>query len=97
MVLSKTKPSDIARNMLLERMTVITLSRVTLPVLIDLWFSSISIHFGNTREKNNEKPRMNRFLVEFRSTNCRLDRPTAVMIPNMTEKMPPIIKDCPRS
>ena len=34
---------------------------------------------------------MKRFLVEFRSTNCRFDSPTAVMIPNMTEKMPPMM------
>ena len=33
----------------------------------------------------------NEDLVELRSTNCRFDRPTAVMIPNMTEKIPPII------
>ena len=35
-VLSNTKPRDMARNMLLDSMTVTTLSRVILPVLIDL-------------------------------------------------------------
>ena len=39
-------------------------------------FSSASIHLGSTSEKKMEKPRTNRFLVEFRSTNCRLERPT---------------------
>ena len=32
-----------------------------------------------------------RNLVELRSTNCRFERPTAVMIPNMTVKMPPMM------
>ena len=39
-------------------------------------FSSASIHLGSTSEKKMEKPRTNRFLVEFRSTNCRLESPT---------------------
>ena len=34
---------------------------------------------------------MNKFLLELRSTNCKFDRPTAVIIPNMTKKMPPTI------
>jgi hypothetical protein len=38
-----------------------------------------------------ENPRMKRFRVELRLTNCRLDNPTAVIIPNMTQKMPPTI------
>jgi hypothetical protein len=34
---------------------------------------------------------MKRFLVELRLMNCRLDSPTEVIIPNMTQKMPPTI------
>ena len=30
-----------------------------------------------------------RFLVELRSTNCRLESPTAVIIPNITQNTPP--------
>ena len=44
-----------------------------------------------TREKKIEKPNTNRFLVEFRSTNWRLDRPTEAIIPNITQKIPPTI------
>ena len=44
-----------------------------------------------TRPKNKEKPRTNKFLDEFRSTNCKFDRPTAAIIPNMTQKIPPTI------
>ena len=64
-----------------------------------------------TREKKRENPRTNKFLVEFKSTNCRLERPTlllgwklwfsfdngdrklltAMIIPNMTQKIPPTI------
>ena len=43
-------------------------------------FSSASIHLGSTSEKKMEKPRTNRFLVEFRSTNCRLERPTWIYL-----------------
>lgn len=32
---------------------------------------------------------MNRFLDEFKSTNCKLDIPTAVIIPNITMNTPP--------
>ena len=39
-------------------------------------FSSASIHLGSTSEKKMENPSTNRFRVEFRSTNCRLERPT---------------------
>ena len=38
-----------------------------------------------------ENPSTNRLRVELRSTNWRLDRPTAAIIPNMTQKMPPTI------
>jgi hypothetical protein len=44
-----------------------------------------------TNAKKMENPRMKRFLVELRLTNWRLDNPTAVIIPNMTQKMPPTI------
>ena len=32
-----------------------------------------------TREKKIENPRTNRFLVEFKSTNCRLESPTLII------------------
>ena len=89
--MSRRKPRDKARNMLLESITVSMLSITMLPVLIAPWFSGCSIHFGKTRLKNRGKPRTTRFLVELRSTNWRLERPTAVMIPNMTQKIPPMI------
>ena len=38
-----------------------------------------------------ENPSTNRLRVELRSTNWRLDRPTAAIIPNITQKMPPTI------
>ena len=38
-----------------------------------------------------EKPRMNRFLVELRLMNCKFDNPTEVIIPNITQKIPPTI------
>ena len=38
-----------------------------------------------------EKPRMKRFLEEFRLMNWTLERPTAVIMENMTQKMPPTI------
>ena len=44
-----------------------------------------------TRPKKIEKPSTNRFLVEFKSTNCKLDKPTAVIIENMTTNNPPMI------
>jgi hypothetical protein len=42
-----------------------------------------------TSPKNSENPKINRFLDEFRSTNCRFDSPTAEIMPNMTMKRPP--------
>ena len=87
------KPRSMAMNMELVRTTVMTESRVTLPVSMGERPASCwaAIHLGNTREKNIEKPRTKRFLVEFKSTNWRLERPTAVMMPNMTVKIPPMI------
>lgn len=41
----------------------------------------VSKYVGNVRPKNIENPRTKRFLDEFKSTNCRLERPTAVIIP----------------
>lgn len=49
------------------------------PVLIDL--GCASRYAGKVRPKNMEKPRTKRFLEEFKSTSCRFDRPTAVIIP----------------
>lgn len=40
-----------------------------------------------------ENPRTKRFRDELRSTNCTLDNPTAVIMPNMTINMPPTIGD----
>lgn len=39
------------------------------------------MYVGRVRPKNIENPRTKRFLDEFKSTSCRLDRPTAVIIP----------------
>lgn len=36
-----------------------------------------------------EKPKTKRFLEELRSTNCRLDSPTAVIIPNRVQNSAP--------
>ena len=44
-----------------------------------------------TNAKNMENPRTKRFLVELRLMNWRFDKPTAVIIPNMTQKIPPTI------
>ena len=87
------KPRSMAMNMELVRTTVMIESRVVLPVLIGERPASCCacIHLGSTSEKNMEKPRTKRFLVELRSTNWRLERPTAVMMPNMTVKIPPMI------
>ena len=41
-------------------------------------------------DKNNKDDK-DEYLDEFRSTNCRLDRPTAVIIPNITQNIPPTI------
>lgn len=41
----------------------------------------MSKYVGKVRPKNIENPKTKRFLEEFRSTNCRLERPTAVIIP----------------
>ena len=48
-------------------------------------------HLDKANPKNIENPRMNKFLVEFRLTNCRFDNPTDETMPNMTQKIPPII------
>ena len=39
------------------------------------------IHVGSERPKNMEKPKTKRFREELRSVNCRLEIPTAVIIP----------------
>ena len=38
---------------------------------------------------NIENPRTNKFRVEFKSTNCKLDNPTAAIVPNITQYTPP--------
>ena len=91
--MSRTKPKSMAMNMELVRTTVMMESKVVLPVSMGERPASCwaAIHLGKTSEKKMEKPRTKRFLVELRSTNCRLERPTAVMMPNMTVKIPPMI------
>ena len=38
-----------------------------------------------------ENPRMSKFLDEFKSMNCKFERPVAAIMPNMTQNTPPII------
>ena len=38
-----------------------------------------------------EKPRTSKFLDELRSINCKLANPVAAIIPNRTQKMPPMM------
>ena len=40
-----------------------------------------SRYFGRARPKKNEKPMMKRLRDELRSTNCRFEMPTAVIMP----------------
>ena len=94
---------------------IITVLITTIIVIITIIVSTIiiviTIIIILTREKKRENPRTNKFLVEFKSTNCRLERPTlllgwklwfsfdngdrklltAMIIPNMTQKIPPTI------
>ena len=49
------------------------------------------VRFVVTKPKKRENPSTNRFREELRSMNCRLESPTATMIPNMAQKMPPMI------
>lgn len=42
---------------------------------------------GSVRPKNIENPNTKRFREEFMSTNCRLDSPTAVIIPATAEPL----------
>ena len=44
-----------------------------------------------TKPMKIENPKTNKFLVEFKSTNCMLDKPTALIKPNITQKTPPTI------
>ena len=41
----------------------------------------VAIQLGIDKPIIRDRPRTKRFLLEFRSTNCRLDKPTAVTIP----------------
>ena len=38
-----------------------------------------------------EKPRTSKFLDELRSIHCKLANPMAAIIPNRTQKMPPMM------
>ena len=87
--------------------TIIVITTIIVSTIIIV----ITIIIILTREKKRENPRTNKFLVEFKSTNCRLERPTlllgwklwfsfdngdrklltAMIIPNMTQKIPPTI------
>ena len=73
-VLSKMKPRSMAMNIELVRTTVMMESRMVMPVSIGERPASYCacIHLGNTSENKMEKPRTKRFLVQLRSTNCRL-------------------------
>ena len=46
-----------------------------------------SRYLGSARPKKKVKPMMKRFLDELRSTNCRLEMPTAVIMPVVTTTM----------
>ena len=71
-------------------MTLITLQpeMFLVPVLITPGLSFI--HSAIVRPKKNENPKMKRFLPEFMSTYCRLEIPTATIIPAIisTYKIP---------
>lgn len=58
---------------------------MNLPVFMtdEFW----ATHWGRDSPKNNEKPNMKRFRDEFRSTNCKLEIPTAVIIPEENYKL----------
>lgn len=45
--------------------------------------------FGRARPKKTENPSTKRFLAELRSTNWRVEKPTAVIMANMTQNTPP--------
>lgn len=47
----------------------------------------VSKYVGRVRPKNMENPRTKRFLEEFKSTSCRLERPTAVIIPEKATRL----------
>lgn len=55
----------------------------SLPVLILSWFADI--HDGKHNPKNKETPKMKMFLDDLMSTYCKLDSPTAVIIPVLRE------------
>ena len=46
---------------------------------------------GNTIPLKKANPNTNRFLELFKSTNWRLDKPTATMSPNKHQNIPPTI------
>ena len=49
------------------------------PVLMQSGLSAM--YFGKASPKKNENPMMNRLRDELRSTNCRFEIPTAVIMP----------------
>ena len=49
------------------------------------------MYCGRANPNTMENPTMNKFLEEFMSAYCRLEIPTAAIIPNMTMKTPPTI------
>ena len=59
-------------------------NRGSKPVLIQSGLSAI--YFGKANPKKNENPMMNRLRDELRSTNCRFDIPTAVIMPGNKTK-----------
>jgi len=57
------------------------------PVLMTEVFSSSCIHDGNAMPKNSEKPKMQIFLDEFKSTYCRFDTPIAAIMPDAVSEI----------
>jgi len=51
----------------------------------------IFTHLERDNPKKIEKPKTKIFLDEFKSTDCKLESPTAVTVANTTENIPPII------
>ena len=52
---------------------------------VSIWSLFLFIQSGTANPSNKDVPRINRFLEELRSMNCRLDSPTAVTIPTQKQ------------
>ena len=60
--------------------------RIEMDLLVEIAVGFCLIQCGTTKPISVEKPRTNRFLDEFRLTYWRLDKPTAVTIPENSSK-----------